>query len=234
MTNKKVIVIVSGGMDSATLLYKVITDGLEPYAVSFNYGQRHVKELDYAKRFCSSLGIDHKVVDLSAILPLIQGSSLTSSDIEVPHGHYAADNMKSTVVPNRNMIMLSIAVGYAVSIGAGTVYFGAQSGDNSQYRDCRPEFLDRMDRVTSIANEVLVHIEAPFIHMSKTDTVKLGLKLGIKYAGAWSCYEGKERPCLRCGACSERAVAFRDNQVADPLLTPEEWKEALQIVEGVV
>ena len=141
---QKVVVIYSGGMDSFTVLHKAIADGHEVYALSFNYGQRHVKELICAKNVCEELGVPHKVVDISAINQLLAGSSLmapdsTHEDLQIPEGHYAADTMKSTVVPNRNMILLSLAVGYAVSLNARAVYYGAHSGDHFIYPDCRPE-----------------------------------------------------------------------------------------------
>ena len=132
--SEKVIVIYSGGMDSFTVLNKALEDGKSPMALSFNYGQRHKKELDYAARVCTELSIPHKIVDISAINDLIGGSALTS-DIDVPEGHYEEPSMKTTVVPNRNMILLSMAVGYAVSEEATKVYYGAHSGDHAIYPD---------------------------------------------------------------------------------------------------
>ena len=149
--SQKVVVIFSGGMDSFTVLNLAVKKGLEVFALSFNYGQRHKKELDYAASACQSLGVQHKVVDISAINQLIGGSSLTS-DIDVAEGHYEEGSMKSTVVPNRNMILLSMAVGYAVSIDANKVYYGAHSGDHAIYPDCRPEFVNKMNDVCAIAN----------------------------------------------------------------------------------
>ena len=134
---EKVVVIYSGGMDSFTVLNKAVNDGFDVYALSFDYGQRHVKELEYAANVCKLLNIHHKIVDISAINSIISGSSLTD-DIDVPEGHYESENMKQTVVPNRNMILLSLAVGYAVSLEANKVYYGAHSGDHAIYPDCRP------------------------------------------------------------------------------------------------
>lgn len=147
----KVVVIYSGGMDSFTVLNRAIRDGHEVHALSFNYGQRHVKELDVAAKVTSELGISHKVVDIRAINELLV-SSLTSADSAIPEGHYQEDSMKSTVVPNRNMILLSLAIGYAVSLEANAVYYGAHSGDHAIYPDCRPEFVKRMNDVSLIAN----------------------------------------------------------------------------------
>jgi len=211
---KKAVIIYSGGMDSFTLLHSAINEGLEVAAISFNYGQRHSKELDYAARVCSELEVEHQVVDVTSINALLQGSSLTS-DIDIPEGHYEEDSMKSTVVPNRNMIMLSLAVGYAVSINADAVYFGAHAGDHAIYPDCRKEFVDAMSTVTQIANYQPVMVRAPFIDMSKGDIAALGKKLGIDYSKSWTCYNGREKACGKCGACQERLEAMEFADIID-------------------
>lgn len=213
---QKVVVIYSGGMDSFTVLHNAIRAGHEVYALSFNYGQRHVKELICAQAVCQELGIHHKIVDISAINQLIGGSSLTD-DIEVPEGHYAADNMKSTVVPNRNMILLSLAVGYAVSLEAQAVYYGAHSGDHFIYPDCRPEFVQKMNDVCQIANYEPVDIISPYLQQTKIDILKDGLAMGLDYSKTWTCYNGREKACGKCGSCQERLEAFTLNQAIDPL-----------------
>lgn len=213
---QKVVVIYSGGMDSFTVLHNAIRAGHEVYALSFNYGQRHVKELICAQNVCQELGIHHKIVDISAINQLIGGSSLTD-DIEVPEGHYAADNMKSTVVPNRNMILLSLAVGYAVSLDAQAVYYGAHSGDHFIYPDCRPEFVQKMNDVCQIANYEPVDIISPYLQQTKIEILKDGLQMGLDYSKTWTCYNGREKACGKCGSCQERLEAFALNQVTDPL-----------------
>ncbi|WP_430455991.1 7-cyano-7-deazaguanine synthase QueC [Rheinheimera sp.] len=213
---QKVVVIYSGGMDSFTVLHKAINDGHEVYALSFNYGQRHVRELECAKTVCAELGINHKVVDISAINQLIGGSSLTS-DIEVPEGHYAADNMKSTVVPNRNMILISLAVGYAVSLDAQAVYYGAHSGDHFIYPDCRPEFVQKMHDVCQIANYEPVAIISPYLKQTKIEILRDGLAMGLDYSKTWTCYNGRAKACGKCGSCAERLEAFTLNQATDPL-----------------
>jgi 7-cyano-7-deazaguanine synthase len=213
---QKAVVIFSGGMDSFTVLNAAHRQGKELYALSFDYGQRHRKELDYASRVCKNLGISHKIIDISAINELIGGSSLTS-DIAVPEGHYAEESMKSTVVPNRNMILLSMAVGYAVSLGANQVFYGAHSGDHAIYPDCRPEFVERMNDVCAIANYEAVEIVTPFLHESKIAILKAGLALGLDYGQTWTCYNGRELACGECGACQERLEAFAHNGVTDPL-----------------
>ena len=212
----KVVVIYSGGMDSFTVLHKAVQAGHDVYALSFNYGQRHVKELQCAAQVCQELGIKHKIVDISAINQQLAGSSLTD-DIEIPEGHYAADNMKSTVVPNRNMILLSLAVGYAVSLGASQVYYGAHSGDHFIYPDCRPEFVQKMHDVCQIANYEPVDIISPYLQQTKIEILADGLAMGLDYAKTWTCYNGREKACGKCGSCQERLEAFNLNNATDPL-----------------
>ncbi len=214
--SNKVVVIYSGGMDSFTVLNKAVQDGKEVYALSFNYGQRHIKELDCAANVCSSLGIAHKIIDISAINQLLAGSSLTD-DIDIPEGHYEESSMKSTVVPNRNMILLSLAVGYAVSVGASQVYYGAHSGDHAIYPDCRPEFVQKMNDVCQIANYEAVEIYSPYLTVSKTAILTDGLAMGLDYSQTWTCYNGREKACGKCGACQERLEAFSENKAVDPL-----------------
>ncbi|MDT0628387.1 7-cyano-7-deazaguanine synthase QueC [Alteromonas sp. W364] len=212
----KVVVIYSGGMDSFTVLNKAIQEGYDVYAVSFDYGQRHSKELEFASGVCKKHNIEHKVVDISTVNQLLSGSSLTDN-IDVPEGHYEESSMKSTVVPNRNMMMLSMAVAYAVSIEAEAVYFGAHSGDHAIYPDCRTEFVEAMNAVCKIANYQAVEVRAPYLASSKIDILTDGLKLGLNYADTWTCYNGREKACGRCGACQERLEAFAENGVQDPL-----------------
>ncbi len=214
--SQKVVVIFSGGMDSFTVLNLAAKQGLEVFALSFDYGQKHKKELDYAARACTILGVKHKVVDISAINQLIGGSSLTS-DIEVAEGHYEEESMKSTVVPNRNMILLSMAVGYAVSISANKVYYGAHAGDHAIYPDCRPEFVNKMNALCAIANYEAVEIVTPYLDVSKTAILTAGLEMGLDYNQTWTCYNGREKACGKCGACQERLEAFTENGISDPL-----------------
>ncbi len=206
---KKAVVILSGGMDSTTLLYKVLADEYEVKSVlSFDYGQRHKKELEYAKATCEKLGLTHKIIDLTSVNQVMKGSALTD-DIAVPEGNYADENMKMTVVPNRNMIMLSIAVAEAVSQGANKVFYGAHAGDHAIYPDCRREFVEKLSEATKIANYEPVEIVAPFLDMDKGDIAFLGKGLGVDYSKTWTCYVGGEKPCGKCGACTERAEAMQ-------------------------
>ncbi len=213
---EKVVVIYSGGMDSFTVLNRAIADGKEVFALSFDYGQRHVKELKCASTVCNKLGINHKVVDISSINQLLAGSSLTD-DIEIPEGHYEAESMKSTVVPNRNMVLISLAVAYAVSVGAEQVYYGAHSGDHAIYPDCRPEFVEKMNDVCKIANYESVEIFSPYLKVSKTAILTDGINMGLDYTDTWTCYNGREKACGKCGACEERLEAFTDNNTIDPI-----------------
>lgn len=217
---EKVVVIYSGGMDSFTVLNRAIHDGKEVYALSFDYGQKHVKELECAAAVCKSLKVKHKTIDISSINQLLAGSSLTDN-IEIPEGHYEAQSMKSTVVPNRNMILLSLAVGYAVSVKASQVYYGAHSGDHAIYPDCRPEFVMKMNDVCQIANYEPVEIFSPYLTVTKTDILTDGINMGLDYSHTWTCYNGREKACGKCGACQERLEAFRDNNQTDPLAYEE-------------
>ena len=214
--SEKAVVVYSGGMDSFTVLNTAIQNGLEVYALSFNYGQKHSKELEVAAQVCQSLNVPHKVVDITAINSLMANSSLTG-DAEIPEGHYEDENMKSTVVPNRNMVLLSMAIAYAVSLEAGKVYYGAHSGDHHIYPDCRPEFVEAMNAVSKIANYQSVEIVTPFLHSSKGEILKAGLAMNLDYANTWTCYNGREKSCGKCGACYERLEAFAEQGKIDPL-----------------
>ncbi|EON92130.1 queuosine biosynthesis protein QueC [Marinobacter lipolyticus SM19] len=214
--SETVVVIYSGGMDSFTLLHLARARGHQVHALSFDYGQRHVRELEYARNVCEEAGIPHKVIDISALGAVMAGSALTA-DVDVPEGHYEEDSMKATVVPNRNMILLSLATGYAVTAGAGAVWYGAHGGDHAIYPDCRPEFVEKMDAVCRVANYEPVAIEAPFMAMDKSAILAEGLKLNLDYSQTWTCYNGRDRACGRCGSCVERREAFATHGLVDPL-----------------
>ena len=156
------------------------------------------------------------MIDISAINQLLGGSSLTD-DIDIPEGHYEAENMKSTIVPNRNMILLSLAVGYAVSVKADQVYYGAHSGDHAIYPDCRPEFVMKMNDVCQIANYESVEIFSPYLNVNKTAILTDGISMNLDYSNTWTCYNGREKACGKCGACQERLEAFEENNLTDPI-----------------
>jgi len=206
----KTVLILSGGMDSTTLLYDLKARGHEVKALSFDYGQKHKKELDYAARSCSRLGIEHRIVDLTVITPLISNSSLTG-DEEIPEGHYEDETMKSTVVPNRNAIMLSIAVGWAENEEYDCVSIANHGGDHAIYPDCRSEFIAAINLAAQLGTYNKIQIHAPYSNISKTDIAEKGLLLDIPFDDVtWSCYVGKEEPCGKCGTCVERIEALRD------------------------
>lgn len=213
----KIVVIASGGMDSATLLYKLKADGHTITALGVDYGQRHRRELDSLVLLCGEVGIPYRMADLSALRSLIAGqSSQTNPDVQVPEGHYADDSMKTTVVPNRNMIMLSVAIGHAISIGADAVAYGAHAGDHTIYPDCRSEFADAMAVAAKLCDWSEIELLHPFVDITKADIAKLGSQLGVPYDITWSCYKGSDIHCGKCGTCVERREAFELADVQDP------------------
>jgi len=211
----KAIVVLSGGMDSTTVLYHALKKEGNVIALSFNYGQRHKIELMKAQATCKKLGIFHKVVDITEINSLMQGSALTS-DIDVPEGHYEDENMKLTVVPNRNMTFISLATAYAVSLKIGKIYMGVHAGDHAIYPDCRAEFIEAMNEATKIANYVAVEILVPYLHLTKAGIVTMGSELGVDYSLTHTCYKGEDKACGKCGSCTERLEAFEINKIKDP------------------
>ncbi len=230
---KKAVLILSGGIDSSTLLYYLLSNNYSIHCLTFDYGQRHKREIEAASKIVEEakrLGeVTHKIVDITSIHNLISSGALTGNK-DVPKAFYTEEIQKMTIVPNRNMIMLSIAVGYAVKINAKDVFYAAHKSDYSIYPDCRKEFIKALDTAVYLGNLWNpVEIKAPFVDMTKDEIIKLGLKLGVPYEYTWSCYEGKERPCLSCGTCLERTEAFLLNNVKDPLLSDEEWEEAVRI-----
>ena len=218
MKQSKTVLIYSGGIDSTVLLYDLLNSGHDVQALSVNYGQRHGKELDCAKSLCKQLHVEHHVADLTALNPLLSGSSLTSPHVQVPEGHYEDESMKATVVPNRNMILLSIATGWAMSTGASSVSYAAHSGDRAIYPDCKEEFADAMNSVMEIAGWDKVSLNRPFSSLTKADIVKLGDELGVPFEQTWSCYKGGQVHCGVCGTCVERREAFELAGVTDPTI----------------
>lgn len=216
----KAVAIASGGMDSATLAYYYKDKGYDLILVGFNYGQRHKRELESLKTIATELDADCRIIDLSILSQHLHGSSLTSSDVAVPDGHYAKKTMQATVVPNRNAIMLAIATGIAVAEGAEIVATGVHAGDHFIYPDCRPEFIQHLDAAFRAGNEEFAvegfHIEAPFVSITKGDIARLGIKLKVPYEKTWSCYKGGDIHCGRCGTCVERVEAFIEAQADDP------------------
>ncbi len=214
----KAIVILSGGLDSTTLLYQCVKKGLDVEAMTFFYNQRHNREIEMASKTCQKLGVTQHIVNLSS-LPAIQ-SALTDKNANIPHGHYEDETMKQTVVPNRNQVFLSIASMYAYSIQAELVAIGVHSGDHAIYPDCRKEFIMELEQVTNKGNAWFqpLRFYIPFIFLDKGDIVQKGIDLEVDFSLTQTCYEGTEKPCNECGSCVERRQAFAKNDIQDPLL----------------
>ena len=228
------VVLLSGGLDSTTLLYEALqrhpNDQIQ--TLSFNYGQRHRKELEVARETAERLGVAWTEIDLRSLGELLSGSALSDPNVDVPQGHYAAETMVQTIVPNRNSIMLNCAAGVAISQGATIIYAAMHAGDHYIYPDCRPEFIGALNACLSIANLQVdearrPRVYAPFITWSKADIVRNGYTLNVPYELTWSCYEGGDIHCGKCGTCVERAEAFYLAHVGDPTeyADPEFWKE---------
>ncbi|MDD6111663.1 MAG: 7-cyano-7-deazaguanine synthase QueC [Prevotellaceae bacterium] len=211
---KDSLIIVSGGMDSITLLHE--RKDTIALAVSFDYGSNHnAREIPFARLHCQRLGIRHVVIPLAFMQQYFKSSLLEGADA-IPDGHYADSNMKSTVVPFRNGIMLSIAVGIAESNSLRRVLIANHGGDHAIYPDCRPEFITAIDAAAKAGTYVDVTIEAPYTNISKTDIARRGKSLAIDYSETWSCYKGGQVHCGTCGTCVERKEALREAGIADP------------------
>ena len=210
---KDCVLILSGGMDSVTLLY----DYQESIslAVSFDYGSNHNKrELPFAALHCQRLGIEHLIIPLS-FMGQYFNSSLLSGDDAIPDGNYAEENMRSTVVPFRNGIMLSVAVGLAESRNLKFVMMANHGGDHTIYPDCRPEFVEAFDAAARAGTYIGVGLLSPYCNLTKGQIAMRGRELGIDYSETWSCYRGGEHHCGRCGTCRERREALAEAGIND-------------------
>ncbi len=212
----KTFVLLSGGMDSVTALHWAAQEHELSGAVSFDYGSKHNdRELEQARWQASRLGIRHEVVPLPFVNDLFT-SDLLKSGGEVPEGHYADENMKRTVVPFRNGIMLAIACGLAESAGAEALVIAAHAGDHAIYPDCREPFMQAMATAMREGTYARIELLRPFIHMDKAGITRLGSARGVDFSHTWSCYKGGEKHCGRCGTCVERREAFELAGVPDP------------------
>lgn len=211
----QVVLIHSGGLDSTVLLYKLRADGHELRCLGIDYGQRHRRELEAGQAICRDLGIEYRIADLRGLRPLLAGSALTD-DVPVPNGHYTDDTMKATIVPNRNMIMLSAAIGWAVSLEYDGVAYAAHAGDHTIYPDCRPVFVEAVRNVARLCDWRPIELLTPFVDVTKADIVRIGAGLGVPFERTWSCYKGGEVHCGTCGTCVERREAFERAGVTDP------------------
>lgn len=206
-------IIVSGGMDSITLLY----DHKDEIAlgISFDYGSNHnAREIPFAKMHCERLGIKHITINLDFMHQYFKSSLLDGAEA-IPEGHYADDNMKSTVVPFRNGIMLAIAIGIAESNNLDQVFIANHGGDHTIYPDCRPEFINAIDAAATAGTYNNVKVIAPYTKITKSDIARIGKRLGIDYAETWSCYKGGEVHCDKCGTCVERKEALAEAGIED-------------------
>lgn len=224
----KLVVLLSGGLDSTTLLYAMQHEHEVIAALSFDYGSKHNhRELPMAEYHSKKLGIRHVIMPLSFINDFFT-SDLLKSGGAIPEGHYAAENMKQTVVPARNAIMLSLAAGFAESHHAHGIAYGAHTGDHFIYRDCRREFLEPMTEALREGTDAAIELLNPFVGMDKKAIVQRGQELHVDYAKTWSCYKGEERHCGSCGTCVERREAFLLGGVPDPT----EYQSSLPLPEG--
>lgn len=214
------VAIVSGGMDSVTMLHQLVKiEKLYPAVITFVYGQKHNKEIEFAKIQAQLLGCTkHLILDLSLLQPLFASSALVSDKLDVPDmDAVMGDPQPPTYVPNRNMIFLALAAAYAETNGVSGIYYGAQSHDMYGYWDTTPEFLEQLNQVYRLNRKTLIQVKAPLVHYSKTDILRLGLELEVDYAQTWSCYEGQKVACGRCPTCVERLNAFETVGIPDPL-----------------
>ncbi|MBR4689199.1 MAG: 7-cyano-7-deazaguanine synthase QueC [Bacteroidales bacterium] len=210
---KDTVLILSGGIDSTTMLYEY-QDRIA-LAVSFHYGSNHNdKEIPFAEYHCKRLGIKHITIPLSFMKDYFQSSLLQGADA-IPEGNYDDENMKSTVVPFRNGIMLAIAAGLAETNGLLHVMMANHSGDHAIYPDCCPQFAESMGKAIEAGTYEGITLDTPYTHLSKADIVKRGVSLGVDYTHTWSCYKGQQIHCGKCGTCRERKEAFILAGIAD-------------------
>lgn len=213
---KDTLIVLSGGMDSVTMLYDY--QGQIAMALSFDYGSNHnAKELPFAQLHCQRLGIQHIVIPLSFMGQYFKSSLLEGADA-IPEGNYDDDNMKSTVVPFRNGIMLAIACGLAESNGLTKVMIANHAGDHAIYPDCTPAFVEAMGAAMKAGSYEGITLCAPYTDITKADIARRGKALGLDYSETWSCYKGGDRHCGRCGTCTERKEALREAGIIDTTL----------------
>ncbi|WP_024834774.1 7-cyano-7-deazaguanine synthase QueC [Ruminiclostridium josui] len=219
---KKAVVLLSGGMDSTTALYIAKSEGYEVYAISFNYGQRHYKELECAKIISEKAGVKEHII-VNTNMDAWGGSALTDTNISVPDSSTNKGKIPITYVPARNMIFLSFAASYAEVIGSQDIFIGVSEVDYSGYVDCRQEFIDAMENAINLGTVCAVEegkkikIHAPLVSMTKSDEIKLGISLGVDYGLTWTCYRGEELACGTCDSCSLRLKAFKEAGEKDPI-----------------
>ena len=216
----RAVILVSGGLDSATVLAEAVADGYDCYALSFDYSQRHQVELNAARKICAQFGVrEHKIIKLD--LTQIGGSALTDDSIAVPEGE--SSGIPVTYVPARNTIFLSIALGWAEVLAADRIFVGVNAVDYSGYPDCRPEYISAFEAMANLATkmgveESSIRIMTPLIDLTKAEIIQKGVGLGVDYSQTVSCYQADDqgRACGRCDSCRLRKLGFADAKVADP------------------
>lgn len=212
----KTVVLVSGGMDSVVALYDAAANHEVIAGISFDYGSKHNHcEIPFAEYHCEKLGFPHQTIPLQFMNDCFD-SHLLKDGGDIPEGHYEAENMKQTVVPFRNGIMLSIAAGFAESQGAEAVSIAAHSGDHAIYPDCRSDFMNPMAEAISAGTYASIQLLRPFLEMRKEDIASRGFELEVDFAKTWSCYKGGDKHCGKCGTCVERKEAFELCGQSDP------------------
>jgi 7-cyano-7-deazaguanine synthase len=229
----RAVMALSGGMDSTGLLIRLLAEGYKVSCISYEYGQKHNVELE---RACANIEylaengieVEHRIADLSSAMGLFH-SALTSEDIKIPEGHYEEEQMKSTVVPNRNAIFSSIVYGYALSIALKEdndviIALGVHSGDHAIYPDCRPEFYKSISHTINLGSKIYNEynikftIKTPIINLSKKEIILLARKISAPLDKTWSCYQNEPTPCQKCDSCILRAKGFKEAQMQDPIL----------------
>ncbi len=220
----KTVISLSGGMDSVTLLHKLVSENKEVFAISFDYGQIHRKELKMAEYQCKLLKVSHKIIDISFLKELLP-SALTGTS-KMPQGHYEDNSMKQTVVPFRNSILATIALGYASGIGAKEIALGVHAGDHFIYPDCRPVYIEALKQLAMVGDFNQIGVYTPYLTLSKVDILLEGTKLGVDYSKTWTSYSDGDVPDYKTGSSVERTQAFILNELQDPLYSNEQWKEA--------
>lgn len=207
------IIILSGGLDSTTMLYEYKDD--IALALSFDYGSNHnARELAFARLHCERLGIPHIIIPLDFIHQYFRSSLLEGADA-IPEGNYDDNNMRSTVVPFRNGIMLAIAAGMAETRGLSRIMMANHAGDHAIYPDCRQSFVDAMNQAIMAGTYEGITLFTPYTNLTKADIARHGKALGIDYSETWSCYKGGEKHCGKCGTCTERREALREAGIID-------------------
>ena len=216
----KILVLSSGGIDSTTLVYYFAEiENFEVQPVFFNYGSKHnPKEIESVKQICNILNLELINVDISELTSTIwSNSALINEDRSIPEGYYTQENMSQTIVPFRNGVLISLVSSIAENLGIEYVGIAVHSGDHFIYPDCRPNFIQVMKYAIYRGTENNIKLRAPFVYLNKAEIVKLGYFLRVPYELTWSCYNGRDKHCGRCGTCIERLESFHFNNLTDPV-----------------